>query len=167
MIDAVWIDNLIKVMDYEDRLYNQLYTIAESKTEMIIKDDIENLQQAVGKEQRLAGDLNKLKDAREQIVGQISKKIGRNPDEIVVRDIIGELSENQAKRLSDVSEKLKGTIDRLRVKNDLNQKLLQNALEYIDFSLNLLTEPSPQVPQYGRNGYEQGRKSRVVLDIKS
>ncbi|NLY18215.1 MAG: flagellar protein FlgN [Clostridiaceae bacterium] len=167
MIDAIWIDNLIKVLDYEDRLYNQLYTIAESKTEMIINGDIENLQTAVGKEQKLTGDLNKLKDAREKIVGQIAIKNGKNPDKVVVRDIIEKLSENQANRLSDVSGKLKKTIDRLKVKNDLNQKLLQNALEYIDFSLNLLTEPSLQVPQYGPKGYEQGKKNRVVLDIKS
>lgn len=165
MIDAVWIDNLIKVLDYEDKLYNQLYTIAESKTEMIINGDIENLQAAVGKEQRLVGDLNKLRDAREQIVEQIGKKTGRNPGEIVVRDILEKLPETQAGRLSGVSNRLKETVRKLKAKNDLNQKLLQNALEYIDFSLNLLTEP-PQVPQYGPKGYEPGRKNRVVLDVK-
>ena len=167
MIDVIWIDNLIKVLDYENRLYGQLFTIAESKTDRIINNEIEDLQAAVGKEQRLFSELNKLRDAREQIIGQISLKIGKASSEVTVNDIIKELPENQAKRLSDVRDKLKATVDKLKVKNDLNQKLLQNALDYVDFSLNLLTEPAPQTPQYGRKGYEEGRKTRVVFDIKS
>ena len=167
MIDVIWIDNLIKVLDYENRLYGQLFTIAESKTDRIINNEIEDLQAAVGKEQRLFSELNKLRDAREQIIGQISFKIGKASSEVTVSDIIKELPENQAKRLSDVRDKLKATVDKLKVKNDLNQKLLQNALDYVDFSLNLLTEPAPQTPQYGRKGYEEGRKARVVFDIKS
>lgn len=167
MIDVIWTENLIKVLDYENRLYTQLYSIAESKTEIIIKGETDNLQAVVGKEQRLISELNRLNDAREQIVEQIGKKTGKSHNEVAISDIIKELPENEAERLRNVKEKLKETIYKLKIKNDLNQKLIKNALDYVDFSLNLLTEPAPQVTQYGRQGIETARKSRVVLDIKS
>lgn len=167
MIDAIWIDNLIKVLDYENRLCGQLFMIAENKTAMIINGETESLQAVVGKEQRLVGELNKLRDAREQIIEQIGKKTDKLAKEIVVADLINKLPENQAKRLSAERDKLKETIGRLKAKNDLNQRLIQNALEYVDFSINLLTESAPQTAQYGRKGYESERKSRALLDIKS
>lgn len=167
MIDSIWIDNLIKVLDYENRLYRQLFSISESKSDIIINGEIESLQAAIADEQRLAADLNKLTEAREQIVGQIGKKTGKAVKDVIVTDIISELPEEQAKKLSAVKDKLKDTISKLKAQNALNKKLLQNALDYVDFSLALLTESVPQTTQYDRKGYEPGRKSRVILDIKS
>lgn len=167
MIDSIWIDNLIKVLDYENRLYRQLFSIAESKSDIIINGEIESLQATIADEQRLAADLNKLTEAREQIVGQIGKKTGKAVKDVIVTDIISELPEEQAKKLSAVKDKLKDTISKLKAQNALNKKLLQNALDYVDFSLALLTESVPQTTQYDRKGYEPGRKSRVILDIKS
>ncbi len=167
MIDSIWIDNLIKVLDYENRLYRQLFSISESKSDIIINGEIESLQATIADEQRLAADLNKLTEAREQIVGQIGKKTGKAVKDVIVTDIISELPEEQAKKLSAVKDKLKDTISKLKAQNALNKKLLQNALDYVDFSLALLTESVPQTTQYDRKGYEPGRKSRVILDIKS
>ena len=79
MINQVWIDNLIKVLEYENKLYGQLYSIAESKTGVVVKAEIDTLQQLVGKEQKLISELNKLQDVREQIIGQVAQTIGKDP----------------------------------------------------------------------------------------
>lgn len=167
MIDLMWVDNLIKVLDYENRLYSQLFSLAESKSEIIINGEIDSLQATILDEQRLTADLNKLTEAREHIVEQIGKKTGKAVKDVIVSDIISELPEEHAKKLSAVKDKLKDTIDKLRARNALNRKLLKNALDYVDFSLTLLTESIPQTAQYGRKGYEPGNKGRVILDIKS
>lgn len=166
MINQVWIDNLIKVLEYENKLYGQLYSIAENKTGHVVKGEIENLQTLVGKEQKLIGELNKLQDVREQILGQVAKTIGSNPQELTLSDLAAQLPAEQAEQLVQSRNKLKEIIGKLTAKNDLNQQLIRNALEYVDFSLNLLTQPAPQTPQYGRKGNETGTKGRGILDIK-
>lgn len=166
MVSAVWIENLIKVLDYENRLYGQLFQYAENKTGIVVHGEVENLQTLVGKEQKIVSELSKLKDAREQILRQISKSIGKSADELKISDILEVLPADQARPLAEIRDKLMETIKKLSDRNALNQKLLQNALEYVDFSLNLLTQPAPQTTQYGRKGNEAGAKSHGILDIK-
>ena len=76
MVNKVWTDNLIKVLEYENKLYKQFFAIAEQKTDIVVKGDAEALQTLVGKE-HVCRELNKLSEVREQIFEQISKAIGR------------------------------------------------------------------------------------------
>lgn len=166
MVEAIWVDNLIKVFKYENMLYSQILEEADNKTEVIVKGDVDSLQVSVGKEQKTIKELNKLQAAREQIVAQIAKKAEKKPEELTITYLLSILPEEKAKKLSSISDKLKETIGELRIKNELNQKLLKNAIDYVNFSLNLLTQPTPQATQYGRKGRETQSKTRNVLDIK-
>ncbi len=164
MLKTIWIENLIKVLEYEDKLYKRLLSIAEKKTGIIIDGGIEDLQLLTGKEQRLSGELNQLGDVREQIMNQIEKGLGKN--NVALSELISLIPKEQAEKLSKAGERLKETVNKLSGKNSLNQKLIQNALEYVDFSLNLLSQPVPQTTQYGRKGDETSSKAQGVLDIK-
>jgi flagellar biosynthesis/type III secretory pathway chaperone len=166
MINEVWTDNLIKVLEYEHKLFGQLLEIADKKTGVVVKGEIETLQELVGKEQKLVNELGKLSEARDKIVGQISKGLGKKPEELILTDLAAVLPAEQANRFSAIRDKLKAVVDKLQSKNDLNQRLLKNALDYVDFTLNLLTQPGPQSAQYGRKGNETGSPGRRILDIK-
>jgi len=166
MINKIWAENLIKVLNYENKLYRQLLSMAESKTGIIINGELESLQNLIGKEQKLTDELGKLNDVREQIIEQIAAGLGKNPRELKLSELEGLLQGEQAGKLSAVRERLKDVIGRLAAKNDLNQNLIQNALDYVNFTLNLITQPVPQTAQYGRKGHETETRGRGVLDIK-
>jgi len=166
MINKIWADNLIKVLDYENKLYRQLLTLAESKTGIIINGELESLQNLIGKEQKLTNDLSKLNDVRERIIEQIAAGLGKNPKELKLSELEGMLPDDQAGMLNSARNKLKDVIGKLTAKNDLNQNLIRNALDYVDFTLNLITRPVPQTAQYGRKGNETETLSSGVLDIR-
>lgn len=166
MINGIWADNLIKVLDYENKLYRKLLSIAESKTDIIINGELESLQNLIGKEQKLTDELGRLNNVREQIIEQIAAGAGKNPKELTLSELEQLFPGERAEKLSSLKEKLKDIIGKLNVKNDLNQKLIQNALDYVEFSLNLITQPVPQTAQYGRKGHETGTRNRGVLDIR-
>jgi len=166
MIDAIWVDNLIKVFEYENKLYTQMLEEAESKTDVIVKGDVNTLQETTLKEQKIINELGKLNNAREQIVAQIAKKADKRPEELTVSGLVDILPEDKAKMLASTRDKLKDTIEKLKYRNDLNQKLLNNAIEFVNFSLNLIMQPGPQTAQYGRKGLEQQVNGGNVLDIK-
>jgi flagellar biosynthesis/type III secretory pathway chaperone len=166
MIKTVWIENLIKVLEYERKLYGRLLHLSENKTSAVVNNELENLQEITVKEQELTDELKKLADVRDKTIGQIGRSTGNYSNNITVTDLISLVPDEYSSRLSQVSQSLKETINKLKNKNDLNMQLIKNALEYVDFSLNLLTQPVPQAVQYGRKGNEEGAKSRGVLDIK-
>jgi len=166
MIKTVWIENLIKVLEYEKKLYGRLLQLSEDKTSAVVNGELENLQAITAKEQEFSDELKKLADIRDKIVGQIGRGIGNYSNSITVNDLINLVPDEYSGQLSQISKSLKETINKLKNKNDLNQQLINNALEYVDFSLNLLTQPVPQTVQYGRKGNEEGAKSHGILDIK-
>lgn len=166
MIDAIWVDNLIKIFEYENKLYEQILEKADYKTDLIIKGDVDSLQEMVVKEQKIINELEKLENAREQIVAQIARKAGKKSEELTVSYLIELLPRDKAEKLSSVRDSLKKTIEKLQSQNDLNQKLINNAMDYVNFSLNLLTQPKPTTAQYGRNGLETQMNGGNMLDIK-
>lgn len=166
MTDTILIDNLIKIFDYERKLYAQILEEAEQKTDIIVKGDVNSLENITLKEQKIISNLEMLNNEREKIVAQIAKKLGKKPGELTVSGVAEILPEDKARKLLSIRDSLKETIEKLKVKNDINQKLLNNAIEYINFSLNLIMQPSPQTTQYGRKGTEKQLNSGNVLDIK-
>jgi len=99
-------------------------------------------------------------------VAQIARKTGKKPEELTVSVLAELFPEDMAKKLKSTGDSLKATIEKLKYRNDINQKLLNNAIEYVNFSLNLIMQPGPQTTQYGSRGMEKAMNGRHVLDIK-
>ena len=100
MTDVIWVDNLIKIFEYEIKIYAKVLEEAENKKNVIIKGDVEGLQTNVVKEQKYINELNKLAEASEQIIGHIAKTTGKKREEINISYLISILPEEKAKRLS-------------------------------------------------------------------
>jgi len=127
---------------------------------------VQALEETTIREQKIVKELEKLNSAREQIVVQIARKLGKKPAEVTASCLAEILPEDKAKKLLSVRDSLRETIEKLKARNDTNQKLLENAIEYINFSLNLYMQPAPQTTQYGRKGAEKQINGGSVLDIK-
>ena len=63
---ASLIENLIDVLGKEDIEYKSLLDIAKEKTDAIIRNDIDELQIIVGREQQIIEKLDALESAREE-----------------------------------------------------------------------------------------------------
>lgn len=161
------IQTLIKVLEYENRMYKELIEISSQKTDVVIQGNIEVLKQLIEKEQQLVAETKKLEQAREQILTQLSNAFGITPEEITLQDLIEHLDQEDKKAFNLVREKLQKTVIQLQYKNNLNQKLLENSLEYVQFSMNLITESGIQGNNYAKSGHQNGTQERKnYLDIK-
>ncbi|HZK28463.1 MAG TPA: flagellar protein FlgN [Thermoclostridium sp.] len=166
MIDTIWVDNLIKIFEYEIKIYTKVLQEVENKKNVIINGDVESLQATVVKEQRYINELNKLVEAADKIIAHIAKITGKKCEDINISYLIGIAPAKEAKKLSSKRDELNRLIEQIREKNELNQKLINNSIEYVNFSLNLLTQTGPQTTQYGSTGNTTQAKDRNVLDIK-
>lgn len=152
---ASLIEELITTLEQEKDIYMQLIPIAEKKTNVIVKNDLQELQDITEQEQILIDKINTLEHKREEVIINVGTVINRKPETLNVKMIIQLLEKqpNEQKRLSNVHDILKKTIQRLVEINNHNRSLILQSLEMIEFNMNFIqsTRMSP-----GNQGYTKG-----------
>lgn len=167
MADVRLTENLIKTLEYERRIYSQLLKHAEKKTEYLVSNDTSKLSEITEEEGKLVEQGKQLARVREQYATQLNQALGLDSN-ASLEEAEKHLPGPQAAQIADIRTKLKETLVKLMLRSGINQKLIENAVEYINFNLELMAAPAPEAPAYGRTGAEvsTGRK-RSMLDIRS
>ena len=130
---ASLIENLIDVLGKEDIEYKSLLDIAKEKTDAIIRNDIDELQIIVGREQQIIEKLDALESAREEHVEDIANVLNVPLDEMKIDRLI-RMMEKQPQfqqELIRVHDSLKETMNQLIMLNDNNRVLLQQSLDML------------------------------------
>ncbi|MGM0370027.1 MAG: flagellar protein FlgN [Bacillota bacterium] len=143
---------LIDVLKAEYTLYQRLYKLSNKKTDLIVDEEIDKLENAIVKEEKLLKQLQQLEEKRQSLTGQRS-----------LTDFINSTQPQYESKLSDLRNKLLEITTKLSEINQVNDKLLKSALQLTNFNLNLLTNNSKQ-GTYGKQGAmdeEQGSKSML------
>ena len=151
-------EELIETLDAEEMIYRQLIPVEEDKTRAIIANDLESLQDIAVREHDLVDQTSALEGKREQIAKDISTVLGRNPATITLEQIVDALK-NQPKdqrKLQEVHDRLKKTVMRLKEINDQNKDLLQEAIQMVEFNMNVIrsTRMSSGSSNYSSNASE-------------
>lgn len=152
---ASLIEELITTLRGEQIIYEDLLPLAKKKTQIIVKNDLEELLAITEEEQSVVEKINVLEHKREEIVSNIGMVLSKKPEELHISKIIQAL-ENQPEhrdQLSEIHQKLKKTIQKLVEINNHNQELIGQSLEMIEFNMNFIqsTRMSP-----GNSGYTKG-----------
>ena len=160
------ISNLIDTLRGQVELYQQISALSVRKKDYIIKNDIESLRKIVGEENAIVPKVMRGDKERERIMKDICMVLNK-PQEDMTLSYLVTLMENQPEHaeLAEVVEKTKAAVYELNDINDDNKTLIENALEYIDYNINLIHSTFSEVPaSYGSN-YEEVGEQRSFLDI--
>ena len=159
---ASLIENLIDVLGKEDIEYKSLLDIAKEKTDAIIRNDIDELQIIVGREQQIIEKLDALESAREEHVEDIANVLNVPLDEMKKQPQFQQ-------ELIRVHDSLKATMNQLIMLNDNNRVLLQQSLDMLEFEINIAksAKMAPVTANYGKDAYGVGQSvSEGTFDAK-
>ena len=160
-------DKLAKVLEQEALLYQDASDISAKKTEVIVHGKIEELDSLVKAEQAIILKIGKLEDEREKIVRDLSAELELDLEGVKLSDISSRLGAGSYAKLENCQKSLANTIGGLKNSNETNAQLIQNALDYVNFSVNLLTTNQNAGNLYSQNGDEDaGQQRRSIFDIK-
>ena len=120
---ASLMEELIDTLDKEERLYADLIPIQEEKIRAIIANDLDSLSRLQGQEQVLVDQVGNLENKRLRVTEDIATVLGMKSDEMT---------------LEKLHDRLKGTMGRLQDLNLQNKKLLTEALEMVEFNMNVI-----------------------------
>lgn len=141
------IEELATILEEELQIYEELLPIVTEKTRVIIKNNLKSLQKITEQEQMVVNEVTALEKKRSEVIVNIAIVMNRKPEELTLTEII-KMLENQPeeqRRLSEIHEHLKRTIQRLMNINHQNKSLMEQSLEMIEFNMNLIqsTRMSP------------------------
>ena len=143
------------VMRSEDEIYKELLPVADRKTRIIIKNDLEALQEVTAQEQIMIEKITALERKRTEVINNIGTVLNRNPNTLNMKELIKlfQKQPEEQRKLSKIHDSLKSTLARLVEINDRNKSLIQQSLEMIEFNMNLIqsTRMSPGTNNYTKS----------------
>ena len=153
-------ENLITILENENLEYEILLELSKKKTPVIIKGDLEMLQKITDEEQIVVSRINQLEKKREESIHDIANVINKDVKTLKLINLIQMLEKrpDEQKKLSKVHDKLSQTVSNMARINEQNRELIKNALEMVNFDLNLVQamRTAPETANYNRGAYNTG-----------
>ena len=158
---ASLMENLIGTLEKECAEYEGLLELSQKKTPVIIKGDLEELQKITDEEQDYASRITNLEKKRSVVYADIANVINRDVETLKLDDLIAMLERNA---LAEIHDRLKSAVRGLQRVNEQNKELLTNALEMIEFEMNLVQamKAAPETANYNKGAYSAGSSMGVT-----
>lgn len=157
---ASLMENLIDVLNRECTEYEGLLELSQRKTPIIVSGNLENLQKITDEEQELVGRISRLERERTEVTADIANVLNKDVTALKLTNLIEMLSGRPAERqqLEQAHDKLQAAVHGLQRVNEQNSELLKNALEMVEFEMNLLqaSKAAPETANYNRGAYSAG-----------
>ena len=162
---ASLMENLIDVLGKENSEYEGLLELSQKKTPIIISGNLEDLQKITDDEQVMVSRIANLEKKRVEVTADIANVLNKDVKTLKLTNLIEMLSARPAeqKKLLEVHDKLQASVRGLQRVNEQNRELLSNALEMVEFEMNLLQamKAAPETANYNRGAYNTGNTMGV------
>lgn len=148
-------------------MHKSLNEVAKRKTEIIVKGDIQGLQTILNDENKHIKAIQQLNNLMLQAGESFLTQLG-SPEPLSLSVVI-QHAENEKEILAQKKEQLEDQISLLRKQNTLNQELLEQSLQFVNLSLDMLM-PDMDSFNYGRSDesdQEMNKKTRSIFDSKA
>lgn len=137
---ASLIEELVTTLDREEKVYADLIPIQEEKIRAIIANDLTALERLANSEQKLVDEVGNLEAKRVRITKDIATVLGKNAETMKLEQIAEALKNqpDEQRQLQELHDRLRRTTARLQELNVQNKDLLNQALEMVEFNMNVI-----------------------------
>src|SRR5690554_2211853 len=155
------------ILEKEQILYNDLLSISRKKTEILANEEVAGLESITSVEQSIIVRIGELEKERNKFIDQLAQENNMDAADITISSIIDMAKGNARVRLENVSRDLIKTVEEQKSLNDRNSMLIKSKLDFIDFSLNIITGQNNSGSTYSKGGQvESGDQKRNLFDQK-
>lgn len=157
---ASLMENLIEVLDRESQEYEDLLELSTKKTSVIVAGGLDDLAKITDEEQNVVGKINRLEQQRQEVYADIANVINRDVNKLMLTDLVEMLKERPQERqkLARVHDRLSTAVHKVRSVNEQNRILIENALEMVEFDMNMLQamKTAPETANYNKGAFNTG-----------
>lgn len=134
-------------------LHTELLALATRKKQVLIDNQVDELSKIVAQESKLAKKVAEHEQAWLNAAHQTAAERGFAfvSSAVTMSDLIKVVPNAEDKRkLGEARTKLQAVVDEFRAAHELNQMLIQESLDFINYSLDLFTASPEDDATYGR-----------------
>lgn len=157
---ASLMENLIEVLEKESGEYENLLALSTRKTPVIVAGNLEELAKITDEEQIVVGRIGRLDAKRQEVFADIANVINKDVKTLKLTDLIAMLAPREAEqqKLARVHDRLKNAVYEMKRVNGQNQILIENALEMVEFDMNMLQamKAAPETADYDKGAMNTG-----------
>ncbi|MDF2636170.1 MAG: FlgN protein [Pelosinus sp.] len=165
-MDEKW-NNLLKVLSQILRVCQNLLALSKEKQKVLVAADSQELEKIVKQEDSLLIEISKLEKVREQLIGEILIAHGVEKSEASLEKLKTIAKPNAEEQLEVFSKELRLIMDELGPLHALNAELITQALGFINYNVNVLSQIAVG-PTYASGGQtDQQAPKRTLFDAKA
>ncbi|MCI6242212.1 MAG: flagellar protein FlgN [Lachnospiraceae bacterium] len=157
---ASLVEELITVLEEEEKIYRQLIGYGQQKTDVLILADVPGLEKITCKEQLASDELVSHSNRQIQLLKDIATVLGKTEEKMTVSRLISLLDSQPKvqKRLTDARDRLLSAADQMKKLNDQNIILIRQAIELNEFDLTLFKSlrQAPETANYDKTACNTG-----------
>jgi len=150
---------LIEILEQLDEVHTQMLELAATKKRAIIDNKVEVLIDILNRDSKLTKQVWQLEEQRGEAAYSFLQGVGirsnLNLNLTELSRLVFDPEEKQ--KLLHIQGRLSGTLHQLKEANQLNQLLLQQAISYIDFSIESMSYYSEMQVTYHHPADKTGR----------
>ncbi|MBD8498251.1 flagellar protein FlgN [Paenibacillus arenosi] len=163
------IQRVIAALDTLRVLHEQLLEIAEQKKGVITRNDVQALASLTSKENRI---LKLVTEADDERVAASLAFVQEKGIRSNLRLTVSELSRlvfqpEERLQLQEAQQTLNGLLNRLKEENQFIRELLQQSLDFVDYSLNIMTSRPEDESLYRHPQQPQSKIGRSMFDTRA
>lgn len=149
--------------------HKNLNVLAKDKTEVVKKNQIDALRMIIKEEKKQLQAISKLEATLVKETASFLQNNGISTDELTITKVIEVATEVDKEQLQTAKFELENEVMELSKQNRMNQELLEQSLQFINVSLDLL---QPEIDSFNYDRNEAGQQehqtqTRSLFDSKA
>lgn len=158
------------VLEKLNSVYRDMLELAELKRQAIIDNDVDSIIQLMTRENKGVKAIEQLEIQRQEMVNVFLQSRGiKSQLQLTMTELVRLVFDQDEKaRLLQIQTRLSETLNDLKEKNNLNQQLMKQSLDFIDLSLDLLTgKPAQDMTYQPPTKRSSGAGSPGIFDTRA
>jgi flagellar biosynthesis/type III secretory pathway chaperone len=163
------IQPLLEVLTHIYDVQVKLLAIAQDKKDVIVNNRTDELSRLTNQESKLVKQMGELELKRSEATREYLSALGMKADsDITLTDLAKRVvSAKDKTALLSLQSQLSDVTSRLKDLNILNQELIRNSLDYIEFTLDLLSATDADDMTYGNSSAGKSGFKSGMFDTKA
>ncbi|WP_339060499.1 flagellar protein FlgN [Tepidibacillus marianensis] len=136
---------LMNVLQDLDQIHIEMVELARYKKQVLIEGNVEELSRVMNLESQWVKQVGKLEEERVFVTQQLLQEKGLTIEEVTLLELAKILTSPKEKEtINEMHTRLVKTVEEIKKLNDVNTLLIQQSLDYISNSIELVMgEPKP------------------------
>ena len=124
---------------HQVQCYRDLLQLARRKKDILVAGKVQELDKLLGVEQALLLRARQLEEERLSLLEGVGAELNMDPGELTREHLFSRFTAAEKEEAERQEQELREILKQLQEENQLNQQLIQQALDFIEFSRGLLS----------------------------